>query len=622
MVLTGIASAPDASATARKRVARTAPAWVAHAHSLGRAKSAAKSTFRVYLTPNGGLDALKADVAKISDPASSTYRHFLSASAYHAKYDATGASVSKVSSWLKTNNLKVTSVESHHRYLSVNGTNASVEKAFGVSMQRFKHRGNVVQANTSEVSVPANISPLIATVSGLDSTPHLVKHQAAPPAGFRNARPCSAYYGQLKATTKADFKTPLPKFQGRTLPFAVCGYTGPQYRAAYETPNATGLDGTGTTLAVVDAYAAPTIAKDAEQYATAHGDGGYRTGQLRQVVPAGFTRQGLCGPAGWYGEETLDVEAEHAMAPGANIRYYAAKSCFDNDFLTALGRVVDQNAASLISNSWGDLEQNESTENVAAYEQIFMQGAMQGQGFLFSSGDNGDEVANSGIKQTDYPTSDPYVTSVGGTSQAIGADGSTLFQTGWGTLKYNLSGNGKSWVFNTFLYGAGGGNSSLFNQPKYQAGVVPASNGSTRAVPDVAMDADPNTGMLIGETQTFPEGAHYGEYRIGGTSLASPLFTGETALLEQNSGARLGFLNPTIYRKAKTKAFDDVKGTPPDPGNVRVDYANGLDASDGLLYSVRTFNQDSSLALAPGWDNITGVGTPNGFWITSVKPAP
>ena len=94
---------------------------------------------------------------------------------------------------------------------------------------------------------------------------------------------------------------------------------------------------------------------------------------------------------------------------------------------------------------------------------------MQGISFMFSSGDNGDEVANTGIKQADYPTSDPYVTSVGGTSDAIGADGQFEFQTGWGTLKYSLSADGTSWAPVGFLYGAGGGESALFDQPGYQA---------------------------------------------------------------------------------------------------------------------------------------------------------
>jgi subtilase family serine protease len=123
--------------------------------------------------------------------------------------------------------------------------------------------------------------------------------------------------------------------------------------------------------------------------------------------------------------------------------------------------------------------------------------------------------------------------------------------------------------------------------------------------------------MLVGETQQFPGGAHYDEYRIGGTSLASPLFAGLTAVAVGAKGGRgAGFLNPLIYRHRG--AFDDVKGSSPDPGNVRVDFANGVNADNGLVYSVRTFNQDSSLSVKAGYDDVTGVGVPKPTWVSVV----
>jgi subtilase family serine protease len=178
---------------------------------------------------------------------------------------------------------------------------------------------------------------------------------------------------------------------------------------------------------------------------------------------------------------------------------------------------------------------------------------------------------------------------------------------------------GNSWV-NTvpFLYGAGGGYTALdgiatFDRPSYQDGVVP-SNTVGRAVPDISADADPTTGMLVGETQDFtlpsrfgPAGVHYGEYRIGGTSLASPLIAGMQAVAQGHS--RIGFANPLIYSLARSGVYYDV--TPQgDAGNVRSDFANSQNADDGLAYSVRTFDQDSSLTTGPGWDDVSGVGSP------------
>ncbi|MCW2758163.1 MAG: physarolisin [Nocardioidaceae bacterium] len=618
MAATGVAAAPSAQAArARHVVPHTAPSWLGHATSKGKAAAKGTSHFRVYLAPQGGLDALKADAAAVADPSSASYQKFLTSAQYHQKYDATAASVKKVKSWLKDNGLKAGAVKDR-RYLDVSGTNAAAEKAFGTTIKKYSHEGQTVQANATEVSVPDSVASLVLTVSGLDTTPHIITHgaheQAPPPAGFRNAKPCSISYGQVKATYQADFKTPLPKFNNTTLPYAPCGYTGPQYRAAYESGST--LDGTGSTVAIVDAYAAPTLAKDSNTYASQHGDGSYGGGQLTQTVPGKFTHQAACDPSGWYGEETLDVEAVHAMAPASNIHYYGAASCYDEDFLNTLAQVVDDNDSDVVTNSWGDAGENGDAASINAYEQVFLQAGLQGQSFTFSSGDSGDELANTGIKQADYPASDPYVTAVGGTADAIDASGKLAFQAGWGTQKYSLSADAKSWTPNGFLYGAGGGASALFNQPTYQNGVVPASFGPARQVPDIALDADPNTGMLIGETQTFPDGKYYGEYRIGGTSLASPLFAGMSALKVQQAGGRVGFQNPAIYKAAGTAAISDVKGAPKDAGVVRVDYANGLDASGGLLYSVRTFSQDSSLPVAKGYDNVTGVGSPTSAWLT------
>src|SRR5439155_1646624 len=131
-------------------------------------------------------------------------------------------------------------------------------------------------------------------------------------------------------------------------------------------------------------------------------------------------------------------------------------------------------------------------------------------------------------RTVDWPASSPYVTAVGGTSLAVGASNQYLFETGWGTTRsgWNASCSKTATVTwcptppGTWLYGSGGGVSRLFGVPSYQVGIVPSTvfsaQGRTgRAVPDVAALGDPNTGYLIGQTQTFPDGAsHYSEYRI------------------------------------------------------------------------------------------------------------
>ncbi len=618
--MAGAVSASAQDAGARSQLADSAPAWMAHAKHTGQPAASSAVNARVYLSPNGGLDKLRAAVAAVSTPGNRAYRHFLTPAQYEAAYEPTDATVRSVSSWLTSAGLKVTGIDGQHRYLTVTGTVADAQQAFGVSIQRFSHDGQNVQAPTGSVTVPAALSGAVLSVTGLDTSQHAnttTDTPIPPPTGFDNARPCSIYYGQLAATYQGDYRTKLPKYDNKTLSYAPCGYTGPQFRAAYE--GNTGLTGKGVTVATTLWYASTTIAKDTATYAANHGDAAYAPGQLTQAKYPKFNVTSACAPSNSFPEEALDIEAVHAMAPQANIRFYAAKDCYDTSLVDNLAKVVDENKAQIVSNSWGEPEEGESAGTIPAYEQVFMQGALQGISFLFSSGDSGDEVANTGLKQSDYPTSDPYVTSVGGTTTAIDANGNLAWETGWGTDKYTLSADGTSWNPVGYLYGAGGGFSSLNNRPAYQNGVVPASAPPGRAVPDVAMDADPTTGMLIGLTQSFPDGVHYGEFREGGTSLASPLFAGMTALALQNAGGAAGFLNPVIYGNVKSGNFTDVHGAPVDAGAVRPDYANSVDPSGGILYSVRTFDQDSSLSIATGWDDVTGVGTPNPGWLTGLK---
>ncbi len=143
-------------------------------------------------------------------------------------------------SWLTGAGLQVTAVEQHNRYVEVSGTAAAAETAFGVSINSYRHNGLTVQAPTAALSAPAAVAPSVLTVLGVDTTPMIVHPQAQKPAppepGFRNATPCSTYYGEKLATT-------LPQFNGHTLPYAPCGYVGSQFRSAYE--GTTTLDGTG-----------------------------------------------------------------------------------------------------------------------------------------------------------------------------------------------------------------------------------------------------------------------------------------------------------------------------------------------------------------------------------------
>jgi subtilase family serine protease len=628
-----LATTAGASGPGRHVMTDTKPAWTAAVNPSTAVAPATGLSARVWLTPRNAAQ-LDAAATAVSDPASPQYGQFISEADYRAQYAPTSDQVSQVSQWLTGAGLSVVSVGPDNHFIAVSGSAASIESAFGTSLAHYVVSGKVERAPTTDLSVPDSVAGLVQAVSGLTTLGHrMTPGDFGAPDAFVPGTPCSDFYGQKKANT-------LPRYHGKTLPINVCGYTTTQLRGAYGV-TASRRAGEGATVAITDAYDAPQLESDTDTYSRLHGDRPFAPRQFRDLsVPEDASTSDDCGGNGWYGEEALDVEAVHGMAPAANVLYYGAASCNDDDLQAQLAQVVADNKASIVTNSWGGpsfvvmdgvLYPQLDPDLVNAYETIFKQGALQGIGFYFSSGDDGDELADAGYVHPDFPTGDPWVTSVGGTSIAIDRRNQRVFETGWGTTLYSLAADGRSWVRpGAFHGGAGGGFSQVFNRPWYQLGVVPG-NTTGRAVPDVAMESDPTTGMLVGETQSFslpsrfgPAGVHYGEYRIGGTSLGSPLMAGVQAVAEGSH--RIGFANPRIYSLARGPFLSSGHGQSPfydetpqgDPANVRADYVNGINASDGVTFSLRTFDEDSSLVTRPGWDDVTGVGSVTESYIDQV----
>ena len=395
---------------------------------------------------------------------------------------------------------------------------------------------------------------------------------------------------------------------------------------------ARGNDGSGVTVAITDAYAAPTILEDANTYAQLHGQPAFQDGQFTQLLPDAFrfgfddlVNGDVCGEQGWYGEETLDVEAVHSMAPGANVLYVAAS-------VVRQPRLRGGVAADHRTTTWPTSSPTRGAASTRATAprswtssttRSSCRRRWRGSGVYFSSGDDGDGRRNNpaGVPTLEVPANDPLVTAVGGTSLAVGPDQRRQFETGWSTGRSQLV-NGV-WTPDppgVFLYGAGGGTSQVFAEPFYQVGVVPDdlvtrySPAGGRVVPDVSTVGDPNTGMLIGETQTFPDGSvRFSEFRIGGTSLSSPIFAGIMALADQRAGTPHGFANPALYALFGTPAFYDPQAVT-GLGVVRVDFANFVDDTDGTITTLRTLDTsvDTILSTRVGYDDMTGLGTPNG----------
>ena len=223
----------------------------------------------------------------------------------------------------------------------------------------------------------------------------------------------------------------------------------------------------------------------------------------------------------------------------------------------ALNWVVDRRAARIVSNSYGDAGEGVPADLVKAESAIFVQAAVEGIGLYFSSGDDGDEVANLGDRTVDWPTSSPWITDVGGTSLGVNARNGYVFET--------RLGHHQERAHRQRLDAHAARRLSLRQRRRHQQalrralvsvrhraqGHQPLLLGRSRARRARRRHGRrPTTGMLVGETQTWSDGSvSYDTYRIGGTSVSCPLFAGVMALADQRAGHAHGFANPALYRR-------------------------------------------------------------------------
>ena len=660
LALTGAATAQTAAGP-RVALAGSRPAWASAALAVGQADGSATVATQVYLAGNSA--GLAAYARAVSDPRSPRYQHFLSPAAVAQRFGATSRQAGAVEQWLRGSGLAVRRVSLQE--ITATGTVTDAQRAYGTPLEEYRTSTGTFRAPARSVLVPAAVAADVLSVGGLENMPTRVRpasldsiagpvrrgvgtaklpmSRGADGAIYLGPTPCAAYWGQL--TDETD-----PAINGVHQPYDICGYTPRQLRGAYHLKSETG---SGVTVAITDAYGSPTIVSDADTYAVNHGDQPFGPGQFSQTVtPAKWTQENACGgPAGWAPEETLDVEAVHAMAPGASIHYYGANSCEDPGFIAVLAQIIDSHSADIITNSWGE-PISASTGNVPAstisvYTQLFEQAAAEGIEMSFSAGDCGAEdpttVCGAGDDSTqpqaDFPDSDPWVTSVGGTAVEIGRHNNVLDAVPWGD-DISMLENG-SWVSlatqgyepGGWFYGGGGGTSGPaaggrnafagFRQPWYQKGVVRKKlaesllTGGTakhpmRVTPDVSLDADPQTGFLIGETQPLPDGVTgYAENDIGGTSLASPLFAGLVADGIQRHVLARGFVNPALYldfTALRGLVFRDLVS----PSATAAPYTI-LPPFAGAPAAAVRLGDDELLVATPGYDDAAGLGTPRGL---------
>ncbi|MEW1636753.1 S53 family peptidase [Streptomyces sp. NPDC093801] len=618
------------------------PAWAMSGSDRGEAAEEGIVEARIWLAGRDPKAATRYAQA-VSTPRDPLYRHFLTPAEFQERFGPSAVQSQQVAAWAGKNGLKTTETTAH--YISVSGPVGAMEKALAVPFHTYDDHGRSGTAPARTPTIPHELASAVLTVTGLDrlDTAHPAVAELPAPGPQPSAPgPCSPVgKEEPSGFTGAD---------GRVVSWAPCGYTPEQLREAYGVRDP-GMTGKGVTIAVVNAYTSPTMAADLERYAHDHGEP-LRPGQYREVNSQVWDQLDSCSANTWYGEQTKDVQAVHGMAPEADIVYVGARNCTPSAFNEALLKVVDLRLADVVSCSWGETTDGYGVQERLISHSVFEQGAIEGIGFYVASGDAGYEDPSTGPGrasgsrrlQVDYPASDPLVTAVGGTSLSVGADGAYAHETSWGQYRVAARADARTWRAvppgdypRDWVAGTGGGTSIMYEQPWYQAPVVPEAlskalpGGVTgkramRVVPDIALVADPLTGMLVGETTATADGKdlHYGERRSGGTSLSCPLFAGMQALVQQAGGGRaLGFANPALYLLHGSGAITDVTDTPLGADhpvawtvNRYEDQANETGPwSTYLATTGRNGEGAARLGASKGFDNTTGLGSPSAAYI-------
>lgn len=350
------------------------------------------------------------------------------------------------------------------------------------------------------------------------------------------------------------------KYRSKLIPHAGgTSYTPLQIAAAYGFP--TNVNGTGQTIAFIE-LGGGFVQSDFSLYMSSLG---IPVPQVDTVLVDGATST-PDGPDGADGEVMLDCEVGLAVAPGAKGKMIFAPNT-DAGFVDAIKAAV-QSGATIISISWGGPEDSWSAASIKAMEAAFSAAIAAGVTIHVAAGDGGSSDGERG-NHCDYPSSSP---------QVIGCGGTTLMASG------NAIQSEVVWNDGSQGGATGGGVSVLFPRPDYQSKI--SLTGKGRGVPDVAGNADPNTGYIIqvdGQRMV-----------IGGTSAVAPLWAGLTALLNQAAGKNLGSLNSILY---------------------------GLPAN--TLRDITSGNNGTYVARV-GWDACTGLGTPDGAKLIAAlaPPAP
>lgn len=452
---------------------------------------------------------------------------YISRKEFAKKYGADEAAIEQVRAFAEENGLTVVEASVPRRTVRLQGTAGELCRALGVSLSRYEYQGREYRARSGGISLPSDLAESVEAVLGLDNRPQARAH-------FRVRGPASV----------------------RAAGGGV-SYTPRQVAELYDFP--LNADGTGQTVGIIEL------------------GGGFDTSDLQNyfsslnlpepnviAVPVDNGQNAPSTPDSADGEVFLDIEVVGAIAPGATIAVYFAPNTTDG-FQDALTTAIHDtvNKPSVISISWGGAESTWTDQAMTAFDSAAQDAAALGVTICAASGDGGSsDGVTDGANHVDFPASSPHILACGGTTLQS-ADGVITSETVW-----NDGAQGGA---------TGGGFSVQFPLPDYQASdAIKPPAGLGRGVPDVSGDADPDTGYQVlvdGESLV-----------IGGTSAVAPLWSGLIALLNQQLGKPVGFLQPQLY---------------------------GLPSSDGAFHDIVT-GSNGAFSAGPGWDPTTGLGSPSG----------
>lgn len=653
---------------ARSMPAHNVPNGAVIGHYEGRVDPAKEMNLTIVLKRHNQAEFDKA-CEDLYDPASSRYQQWFTEKDLE-RYAPTPQEFATVKNELVRQGFTVVSEDPQRFMIRVHGTAAIVEKAFQTELDLFSYNGRVFQAHSRDAQLAGPAGDLIEGISGLerhDARPHWsvlrnpltgepIKNKKL--GGKDGSVPFLSPYtnAPLTASVATKLKTP-----GASLPTAT--YTGLQYGANGDvgglapadlqshygvpfTQGATTYNGKGQTIALVEAYGYGTIEADANTAASMSSLPTLNSSNFAIIL----TQEGQkLNPtaaviAGWDVEIALDVQSAHALAPGAKIDVVVSPAQDNEDMLNAMSYVIAHNLANTVSDSWGeDVELLSGPLEESAFNSVAKSAASKGISFQFSTGDGGDNGFGTPQGTISVPANSPYVTAVGGTSVLNNPYGSGQIVTGWGSNWVEVYFQGVVYpLVGYFNGGAGGGESLLYPAPTWQSSL----HKSWRVIPDVSAVADPATGFPVVITE---EGVQFGEI-VGGTSLASPVFSAIWATADQYNGKSLGQAAPHLQKLSSTEITDvvppatthDVTGSIKDKTGTTHSYSYKTlftDAGDVdnpgstlSLYGqsaflsalwpnalgeqgfdlVLSFGTDSSLTVGTGWDDVTGWGEPNG----------